>query len=491
MPKIERRRKRENSLSQRTFLNYQLYFTKTRKRLETEMELIFPIKSQTIKNKNIDYLNNKVFFCIKEKLDKVKKLKSDEEITYEETIKKLIKQVFTTFYQKIITKNILKQLELSMVEHIFSFTLIKQTIPNKHHLCNNCFELYNHILYYIFEGKFKEKEYNFHRKSSIIENNLKIFDISIPKVQILNNSNNKYNKLLKTEDFHYLNSFASRDNINFELTDEDIKFDHQEFPFLKRKRITRRKKRISIHGILQKNEIVKKKTAIDNIIKNIKEGNDTLDKKKDDIKNIMLIEKFNETQKQLDKWNPLKKEVLFKIKAPKKNSMDIKLKQELLRQKKKLIFETKWKQDMSVLRNLGGDPNSKHCSLLKTQEIESIYSNSKSFEILLQLIDRGQTKLFFEQFRELRLHDINQQEKYTGDTLLIRATKCYNKQIIEYLLDKGANINMQNLELNSALHYAFLYVRNDLINVLIAHGADEKLINKKGLTPLECMRNYE
>ena len=144
---------------------------------------------------------------------------------------------------------------------------------------------------------------------------------------------------------------------------------------------------------------------------------------------------------------------------------------------------------MEILKSLGGDPVSKHCALLRTQEYEEENSNLKSFLTLLSLIDKNQNELFFETFRDLRYTEINHQEKYSGDTLLIRASKMNNINIVEFLLEKGCNINIQNRELNTALHYAYMYSRAELINILIYHGADVNIINKKGFTPWECMKN--
>ena len=198
--------------------------------------------------------------------------------------------------------------------------------------------------------------------------------------------------------------------------------------------------------------------------------------------------KFYEANKVIEKWNPLKKESLFHIRLVKDDTEE-KLKMKKLENKRKKLLKTKWKQDMEILKSLGGDPLSKHCSLIKTQEIEKENSNTIVFNKLLELLEKNQNELFFEQFINLRFRDIDHQEKYTGDTLLIRATKTYNIYIITFLLEKGSNINIQNLELNTALHYAFMYNRVDLISLLISNGADENILNKKGYTPWECLKN--
>ena len=475
-----RKSRRESTQIIRPKTNILMYLNKEREAIKNNIKYMFTITEDMLNNKKLNFLQKEVFPLIKQKT--IPDKKKIEEITHLESLKKLVSQIFTNFYQKIIIKNTLKELEISMVEVLISFNPIKSINANTFYICNCIFDIYNYVLYYIFDGKLKERKFSHHRKSSFFHNNLKIlegeFEISprINKKKILPQKLGKSN-------LNFLNLLIFRDFLNIMSREEEIKIDFEAYPFLKRKRITRRKKRISIQDIYK----IHKKKTLDPKLNKINENKETEEKKGEELKHIYLIEKFNETSKTIDNWNPLKSYEIFH--KPNRNKENEKLKQELIRMKKKMIFETKWRKDMSILKNLGGETLSKHCALLKTQEYEAIYSNSKAFEILLQLIDRHQNKLFFENYRNLRLHDIDQKEKYTGDTLLIRASKCYNKPIIIFLLDKGANINIQNYQLNTALHYAFLYSRYDLINLLVSNGADEKILNKKGLTPWECLKH--
>lgn len=71
------------------------------------------------------------------------------------------------------------------------------------------------------------------------------------------------------------------------------------------------------------------------------------------------------------------------------------------------------------------------------------------------------------------------------DNLLIRTSKDNNIEMIEFLLDNGANINSQDETGGSAIHYATLInYYSEKVNLLINRGADINIQNKKGITPL-------
>ena len=84
---------------------------------------------------------------------------------------------------------------------------------------------------------------------------------------------------------------------------------------------------------------------------------------------------------------------------------------------------------------------------------------------------------------------INKKELLSGNTLLIYATENNLKSIVESLLLKGADPNIQNILGNSALHIA--YKNNDtfLVNLLIEYKADENLKNIKNIIPKQMNKN--
>ncbi|GBG33418.1 Ankyrin repeat domain-containing protein 27 [Hondaea fermentalgiana] len=72
-----------------------------------------------------------------------------------------------------------------------------------------------------------------------------------------------------------------------------------------------------------------------------------------------------------------------------------------------------------------------------------------------------------------------------GNTALIVAAQNLNKRIAELLIRRGANVNHQNSQGNTAMHFAFSYdVAQDsgIGELLISHGADDSLENRLGLS---------
>lgn len=72
-----------------------------------------------------------------------------------------------------------------------------------------------------------------------------------------------------------------------------------------------------------------------------------------------------------------------------------------------------------------------------------------------------------------------------GNTLLMIACQNGNKRIAKLCLRRGSQINNQNLNGNSCLHFAFGYGFSDLGEYLISKGADDSLQNANYLTCYE------
>jgi ankyrin repeat protein len=94
--------------------------------------------------------------------------------------------------------------------------------------------------------------------------------------------------------------------------------------------------------------------------------------------------------------------------------------------------------------------------------------------------------------------DVNIQN-YDGDSLLHFAVEKQKYEIIELLLDHGADINIQNDYGETPLHTAvelFIedeghYTEADLIEFLVNHGADIHIKNEDRKSPLQMIQNYE
>ena len=108
----------------------------------------------------------------------------------------------------------------------------------------------------------------------------------------------------------------------------------------------------------------------------------------------------------------------------------------------------------------------------------------------MKLIKINDTKLFIELYQQkIKQIKINQKDKQNGNTLLIYAIKSNAEEIIKFLLESGADTNIENNFNNTALHYAFSYKNYKIADLLTNYGAKENIINKFGMTPWECIDN--
>ena len=125
-------------------------------------------------------------------------------------------------------------------------------------------------------------------------------------------------------------------------------------------------------------------------------------------------------------------------------------------------------------------------------EFEANEEDSKLKSIYLQLmkaIYNGKYKIFTNYYNQSKkIIDINQ-ILIEGNTLLLLAVKEGNYQITKFLCEEGADVNVQNADGNSALHYAIGKQFYSIADILTTHGAMEDLINLKGFTPWDCIEH--
>ena len=124
---------------------------------------------------------------------------------------------------------------------------------------------------------------------------------------------------------------------------------------------------------------------------------------------------------------------------------------------------------------------------------EYLLENSRTIEDiylgLCFLIVEGKEKFFINKIKELKNDiDINNQ-MMEGNTFLIISTREGNKNITKFLCQKGCELNIQNFKGNTALHYAIANLFFEIVDILIAYGAREDIINNFGLRPWECIDN--
>lgn len=79
--------------------------------------------------------------------------------------------------------------------------------------------------------------------------------------------------------------------------------------------------------------------------------------------------------------------------------------------------------------------------------------------------------------------DIDSQDE-NGVTMLMEAIEFGEEQIVDELLQEGANINLQNNYGQTALMFAIQKEQNTVVDSLIALGADVNHQDKNGCTPL-------
>ena len=70
---------------------------------------------------------------------------------------------------------------------------------------------------------------------------------------------------------------------------------------------------------------------------------------------------------------------------------------------------------------------------------------------------------------------LNMQNDFTGTTLLIRSVQNGNYNIAEYLLENGADPNLQSCNGDTALHQAILKKNHKLINLLLEKEASTNI----------------
>ena len=99
----------------------------------------------------------------------------------------------------------------------------------------------------------------------------------------------------------------------------------------------------------------------------------------------------------------------------------------------------------------------------------------------------GKNKMFKSLFEKHREYiDINQ-ELFEGNTLLILCAREGNFYITKFLCDENAEVNTQNNNGNTALHYAIGKQFYALADILTRHGAREDIKNSKGFAPWDCI----
>ena len=161
------------------------------------------------------------------------------------------------------------------------------------------------------------------------------------------------------------------------------------------------------------------------------------------------------------------------------------------RNRAKKLMNDKYKTDSIAIKIANFDQLTKVASVIKTQEIEKDNPDVKIFEGFVDALLTRKLREFdylLKNEEETLDRNINRQELSTGNTLLMYATQNNLKAIVELLLAKGADTNIQNKFGNSALHIAYKNDNIFIINLLFEYGADQKLKNNIGLLPFQMSK---
>ena len=222
--------------------------------------------------------------------------------------------------------------------------------------------------------------------------------------------------------------------------------------------------------------------------RSLKTGSNIADSKENNNNNINDDEKkkncFLDISNKLTNFNLLTNKNLFTpIKKVFEDNILAHKFQELLQENKNLInIKKKLKNDTMIIKCEGYDMLTKEASLIKTQEIEKDLPISKQFDKYAFCIKKGKINRFLEMLAKEKSKEIfNMQEGSTGNTLLIYAAQYNIKPIVQKLLERGSNPNIQNKFGNTALHLAYKNNNGIIINELLIYHPNERIKNNNGL----------
>ena len=197
---------------------------------------------------------------------------------------------------------------------------------------------------------------------------------------------------------------------------------------------------------------------------------------------------FNTARLNINNYNILKNKKLFNMNN---NDEETELKKKY--SKKKNLYDnlsSKYLESLTFKYH-DLDSLSKVASVIKTQEIERDDPEARLFDKIVDALSNRKIKDFdylIKNEEEAVNKIINRQELSTGNTLLMYATTNNLRSIVELLLKKGVEPNIQNNFGNSALHLAYKNDNIFIINLLLEHGAEQKIKNINGLLPWQMSK---
>ena len=220
-----------------------------------------------------------------------------------------------------------------------------------------------------------------------------------------------------------------------------------------------------------------KKTFLNNSI-SYKNDNEFISKKSQKKLSISFFNKYNKSKKNkksIYNLSILQKGNFFNLKKENKNEENLKIKK----------FEKRTAVNNNNIFKRFPKKNS-YFNLIDNFNI------IEKYKILKNLIKEGKELLFIDYFNHnSKIIDKNYKDE-DGNTFLILSIKYNMNNISKMLINKGININIQNNDGNSALHFALSSKNFYMADILRKFGALENSINNLGYTPWECIgKNIE
>ena len=139
---------------------------------------------------------------------------------------------------------------------------------------------------------------------------------------------------------------------------------------------------------------------------------------------------------------------------------------------------------MQILNNNGVVNNLQMISRVSDLKMKMLQNLELSEILFFHIKDRNysQFKQLFEKYK-MNPDTIDS----NGNSFLSLAVQSNCFQIVNYLLNIGANVNTQNNSNNTPLHFALSFHNFEIADMLIQRGANEKLLNKYEMTPWQCL----
>ena len=97
-------------------------------------------------------------------------------------------------------------------------------------------------------------------------------------------------------------------------------------------------------------------------------------------------------------------------------------------------------------------------------------------------------KIFFLIISGLLLINCQKLDTSNPDNMLIVSSQLGDINRVKLAIAKGANINAQDENGSTALHWAVFYEYGDIVKLLLMHGANPFVKDKNGITPIDVAR---